>query len=125
MKNYVKPDVLVTKFQLNNSIALCSPEEVNDLEAASVTVHCVKTNRHEVFYNNCSSNYSNATKVTYGGQTYMQWPVGGTGDIDCPDSCPECNDNSTIYDALSKLYGKKFHYAPVTNAVKEVINSSL
>ena len=125
MKNYMKPDVFVTEFQLNEAIAACDPTTEPNLNAVSVEVHCVKTNKHEVFYDACDNRYSASDTVSYNNVTYMKWPYESADDIDCGWDCDECTDSSSIYDGLANIYGHGWHFAPVTDQVREVINSSL
>lgn len=69
MKNYVKPDVFVTEFQVNEAVAYCDPTNVYN----EVTVNCVITGSHDIFYDLCDSNYNNCLIITYNGGEYLVW----------------------------------------------------
>lgn len=81
---YMKPTFDVTEFQLNESIATCPTTDTYN----PVTVSCVISGTHAIFYGNCDSNYNDLTIVTYNGKQYLVWantnsgggnPGGGSG----------------------------------------------
>lgn len=123
---YTKPEFFAEEFALNQSIALCKPEEVTK----STTVHCLKTNKHEIFEKNCSTKYSVVDDglITYNGQQYLVWGQRDGANIECPSRCPDCNDsnNNKIFNAIVRagLAGSMDHIAPVTGELKYLINMS-
>lgn len=66
---YVKPELNVTLFNLNDTIAACPVVDTYN----PVTVYCVISGTHDIFYGNCESNYNDMTIVSYNGQEYLVW----------------------------------------------------
>lgn len=69
MKTYSKPDFFVTEFTPNESIAICPEESVYN----EVTVSCVISGTHDIFYDKCDDNYNNLIIVSYNGGEYLVW----------------------------------------------------
>lgn len=73
MKEYVKPDVFVTEFRLNSTIAGCDPTTINPDEQ-DIKCTIVSGEAHNVFYNNCRTNATQAGRLKeYNGTTYFIW----------------------------------------------------
>lgn len=73
MKEYVKPDVFVTEFQLNSAVTACTPTSF-DPEPQNITCSIKAGEAHGVFYNSCDTNAStNGRLVEYDGRTYFIW----------------------------------------------------
>lgn len=72
---YMKPAFDVTEFQLNESIATCPTSSTYN----PVTVNCVISGTHDIFYSNCEANYNDLTIVSYNGQEYLVWDKTNSG----------------------------------------------
>lgn len=126
---YVKPEFMVEEFGLNESIALCEPEKIEQ----SVTLHCLKTNKHELFSGDlCSTDYYDeegnviVKTITYGGEEYLVWGKNDGADIECGYGCDDCNKGEKTFDAIvkAKLANGSDHIALITREFKTAINSS-
>lgn len=130
MKEYVKPDVLITEFRLNEAIAACeASSSVNP-----VNVSClIKSGTAEgVFYSGgCDFVASSSNLITLNGKQYLYWygPDGGF-----PQESGTNADGyyvgTTLMDKLKDAGISQFsgsnvlHAGPATPKVISVINSS-
>lgn len=56
---YSKPEMMVTVFDLNQAVAACAPS----IQYNQVTVSCVVTEDHKVFYDGCEYDYDDMAIV--------------------------------------------------------------
>ena len=134
-KTYTLPSMEITVFTLNNAITACTPESIPDDKM--VYVHCLKTNKHAIFYDACvtngGANYNTSSDdiITYNSQQYFLWPYDphnsvASGEQRCDSYCDECNDGKALFDEIADYLGSAdYHIAPVTPQVVSVVNSSL
>lgn len=116
MKEYVRPDVFVTEFRLNSTVAGCDPTTVypepQDLQCAIVAGEI-----HGVFYDGCGTNAETSGRLAeYQGQTYFIWKDGSTSG-QAPDAA-----GTKLIAALGVQQGE---HASVADAkIQSIINSS-
>ena len=102
MREYNKPEFFVTEFAANHAISSCP---VNDTYKP-VTVDCVITGSHAIFYGNCSSNYNNLTVIknfyttTNGTTSYNDYLVWG-GENNWASNKGTFDASNSIYEGFS------------------------
>lgn len=71
MKEYVKPDVFVTEFALNEAVAVCT--DITETKYNNQTIYCVINGSETIFYNGCTNSATKGDLVTYKGTLYYLW----------------------------------------------------
>ncbi|MGN0479533.1 MAG: hypothetical protein ACI4GO_08875 [Hominenteromicrobium sp.] len=123
MKKYVKADVLITEFALNETVAVCDPTTVYN----QVTVPCLKTGTHTLFYTNCDTNYNNCKVFNYNGTEYLIWDFNNGG-----GSSGGGLGQDKLFDEVAKaaqragvISSTMVHIGPITPDITSVVNSSI
>lgn len=115
MKTYVKPDIEVTAFMLNEAIAACTPTSETKYDEQNISCAIVSGEAHGIFYDGCSS-YANGYLKTVSGVTYYVWQDGSVGGR--PDSAGE---------DLIKLLGipgPGYHAGVASPTIISIVNAS-
>lgn len=116
MKAYVKPNVFVDEFDVNETIAAC--ETIDEYQ--TVTVPCYKTGSHILFYDKCGTNYNNCEIFKYNGNEYLIWPLHSGDDIPTGG----LNDDRT-FNEIARAYGDSMvHIGLITPTIKHIVNQS-
>lgn len=117
---YVKPELNVTVFELNQAIAGCD-RVVTGTQTETVyeqqTVYCAIGNQHETVFNSasgCSTSASQWGIATSGGEQYFVWyTYAGDNGSGQPDSNKVAFLDSLVA-SLGFQTGSGWHYAEVT-----------
>lgn len=115
---YTKPEFYVTKFRANEVIASgCSQEDTYN----PVSVDCLKTGSHEIFYDNCDTDYNNCTIVEYDGDEYLVWDLHNGG-----GSSQGGEHNDRLFNKITQAtgVGQMVHIGRITPDIDSVINHS-
>lgn len=119
-KEYRKPNIIITKFQLNHTIASCA--YTSETTYKEQTINCVINGAETIFYDNgCKNTASNGKLVTYDDTLYYVWYNGKVATK--PDA-----DQQTLIDAILSLAGVKgqpgWHAGPATAEIISIHNMS-
>ena len=71
MKEYVKPDVFVTEFAVNEAVAACTDTTEKEFEEQKII--CVINGEEVIFYNGCTNSATKGDLATYRGTLYYLW----------------------------------------------------
>lgn len=118
MKEYVKPDVFVTEFALNEAVAVCT--DITETKYNNQTIYCVINGSETIFYNGCTNSATDGKLVTYNGTLYYLWYNGSVGG-------KPSTDGEALIKAIQKeagVSGSGWHAGPATAEIITTHNMS-
>ena len=118
MKEYVKPDVFVTEFALNEAVAACTDTTEKEFEEQKII--CVINGEEVIFYNGCTNSATDGKLVTYNGTLYYLWYNGSVGG-------KPSTDGEALIKAIQKeagVSGSGWHAGPATAEIITTHNMS-
>ena len=130
MKKYIKPDMLINKFAVNEAVAYCDPTQVYN----EVTVNCVITSSHKIFYTStngskCDSDYNSMAIVTYNGTAYLVWSesftvTAGSYNAGSGETLTGMNLLNKLAKATGASSAQGYHAGPINADIESVRNQS-
>ena len=118
MKEYVKPDVFVTEFAVNEAVAACTDTTEKEFEEQKII--CVINGEEVIFYNGCTNSATKGDLVTYKGTLYYLWYNGSVGG-------KPSTDGEALIKAIQKeagVSGSGWHAGPATAEIITTHNMS-
>ncbi len=118
---YVKPELNVTVFELNQAIAAC--ETTTESKWNNQTVYCVVNGSETIFYDGCANDANNGRLVTiagnaqYPGGIYYVWKTGSAS------GNPPTPSQQEILNQCG-ISGPGWHAGPATPEIITVHNMS-